>query len=130
MKKSIVIILFLMFPVAATAQNQGMNGADMGKMMQLMQEMQQCMAKVDQAELEALEKQSEKLGEELEALCKNGKRKKAQKKAVAYGKKVMKNPALVQMRKCGEITKGLIPDDSMSSFDDEFDFSNRHVCDE
>jgi hypothetical protein len=128
--KRIVIILFLMLPVAAIAQNQGMNGVDMGKMMQLMQEMQQCMAKVDQAELETLEQQSEKFGEEIEALCENGKRKKAQKKAIAYGKKVMKNPALVQMRKCGEITKGLMPDDSMSSFDDDFDFSNHHVCDE
>ncbi len=127
--KIIVTILFLMFPVIATAQNQAMNGGDMGQMMQLIQEMQQCMAKVDQAELEALEKQSEEMGAELEALCNNGKRKKAQKKAVAYGKKLMKNPALVQMKKCGELTKGFLPEDA-PSFDDDFDFSDRHVCDE
>lgn len=128
--KVVVIVLFLMVPVVATAQNQSINGGDMGKMMQLVQEMQQCMEKVDQAELKELEKQSEKLGEELETLCKNGERKKAQKEAVAYGKKLMKNPALVQMKKCGEITKGLLPANSTPSFEDEYDFSDRHVCDE
>ena len=77
--------------------------------------------------LDKFEKESEKIGAEIEALCENGERKKAQKKAVAYGKKVIKNPALAQMRKCGEITKGMMPKNSMSSFEKEFDFSNRHV---
>lgn len=125
-----VTFLCLMFPVAAAAQNPGMNGGDMQKMMQLMQEMQQCMAKVDQGELEKLEEQSEKFTGELDALCKNGEREKAQKEAIAYSKKMMKNPALLQMKKCGEMTKGLVPDNSMGSFDDEFDFANKHVCDE
>ncbi len=124
--KIFVTILCLMFPVAATAQNQGMNMGDMQKMMQ---EMQQCMAKVDKAELEALEEQSEEMGRELETLCGKGERKKAQKRAIAYSKKMMKSPALVQMKKCSEITKGMMPGNAMPSFEDEFDFSNRHVCD-
>jgi hypothetical protein len=124
--KIFVAILCLMFPVAATAQNQGMNMGDMQKMMQ---EMQQCIAKVDKAELEALEQESEKVGKELETLCGKGERKKAQKRALAYSNKIMKSPALVQMKKCGEITKGMMPGNAMPSFEDEFDFSNRHVCD-
>ena len=127
--KTIVIILCLVFPVIATAQNQGINGGDMQQMMQLMQKMQQCMAEVDQAELEALGKQSDKVAGALEVLCKKGERKKAQKKAIAYSKKLMKNPALVQMKKCGEITKGMVPENLMPSLEDQFDFSNRHVCD-
>ncbi len=128
--KIIAIILFFMFPVAATAQNQTLSGVDMGNMMQLMQEMQQCMAKVDQIELEKFEKESEKINEEIETLCNKGERKKAQKTAVAYGKKVMKNSVVLQMKECGEITKGLLPENSPPSFDEDFDFSDRHVCDE
>ena len=128
--KAFIIVLLLMFPVAATAQDQGMGGNNMEKMMQLMQEMEQCMAKVDQAALEAFEKESEEVSAELEELCNKGKRKKAQKKAIAFGKKVMKNPAIKQMQKCGELTKGLLPEQAEPSIEDTFDFSNRHVCDE
>ncbi len=124
------IILCLMFPVAAMAQNQSMNAGDMQQMMQLMQKMQQCMAQVDQARLEVIGEKSEKFGQEIEALCKAGKRKKAQKMAIAYGKKIMKDPVMVQMKKCGEITKGMLPESMAPSFDEEFDFSNKHVCDE
>ncbi len=125
--KIFVAIFCLMFPVVVTAQNQGMSGGDMQKMMQ---EMQQCMAKVDQAELEAIESESEKIGKELETLCEKGERKKAQEKAIAYSKKIMGNPALAQMKKCTEMTKGLVPLNSMPSFEEELDFSSRHVCDE
>jgi hypothetical protein len=128
--KIFVAIFCLMFPVVVTAQNQGMSGGDMQKMMQMMQEMQQCMAKVDQAELEAIESESEKIGKELETLCAKGERKKAQKKAIAYSKKIMENPALAQMKKCTEMTKGLVPENSTPSFEEGLDFSNRHVCDE
>jgi len=128
--KMIMMVLFLIFPIAATAQNQGVSGNNMEKMMQLMQEMEQCMAKVDQAALKAFEKESEKLSDELEVLCNKGERKKAQKKAIAFGKKVMKNPAIKQMQKCGELTKGLLPEQAEPSIEDTFDFSNRHVCDE
>ena len=128
--KIFVAIFCLMFPVAATAQNQVTSGGDMQKMMQMMQEMQQCMAKVDQAALEAIESESEKIGKELETQCEKGERKKAQEKAIAYSKKIMGNPALAQMKKCTEMTKGLVPLNSMPSFEEELDFSSRHVCDE
>jgi len=128
--KFFVVIMLLLSPVAATAQNQGMSGGDMQNLMLLMQKMQQCMAKIDQAELQAFKEQSEKFGNEIDTLCNNGERKKAQKKAIAYSKKMLKNPALKQMEKCGEITKGLMPEDSTPSIEDELDFSNHHVCDE
>ena len=128
--KIIVTLLFLMLPMTVTAQNQGMSGNSMEKMMGLMQEMEQCMAKVDQTALEAFEKESEKISDELEVLCNKGNRKKAQKKAIAFGKKAMRNPALVQMQKCGELAKGLIPEQAEPTIKDTFDFSNRHVCDE
>jgi len=131
--KVLVITLCLMFPVVAIAQNQSMNAGDMQQMqqmMQLIQKMRQCMAQVDQARLEAIGEKSEKVGQEIEALCKAGKRKKAQKMAIAYGKKIMKDPVMVQVKKCGKITKGMLPESMPPSFEDEFDFSNKHVCDD
>ena len=130
--KIIISILFLLIPIVSVAQDRPpvINPADMQNMMQLMEKMQECMAKVDQSELEVLEKQSEELGAELESLCKQGKRKKAQNKAITFSKEMMNNQALKQMKKCGEITKGLVPEGATKSFEDEFDFSNRHVCDE
>ena len=127
----IVSILFLLAPVVVSAQNnQNMNEAGLQNMMQLMQEMQVCMEKVDQSALEGLEKRSEEMEAEIKALCDQGKNKKAQKKAIAYGKEMIDNPALKQMRKCGEITKGLLPEGAIPgpSFEDEFDFSKGDVC--
>jgi hypothetical protein len=127
----IVGILFLLAPVVASAQNnQNMNEAGLQNMMQLMQEMQVCMEKVDQSALEGLEKRSEEMEAEIKSLCEQGNNKKAQKKAIAYSKEMMDNPALKQMRKCGEITKGLLPEGSIpsTSFEDEFDFSKGDVC--
>ena len=60
-------------------------------------------------------------------------KKKAQKKAIAFSKEMMKNPALVQMKKCGEMTKGLVPEGSMPQMEEEdfgFDPSKGHVCDD
>lgn len=128
--KRFVVCLFLLIPFTASAQTPPPNGMDMGKLMQLVQEMQLCMAKIDPAEMAAFEEESSKVSDELEALCDQGKRDKAQKKALAYGKKVMKSSAIMQMQKCSEITKGLMPEAGpQESIEESFDFSTVHVCD-
>ena len=127
--KIIVSILLLLAPVIASAQNyQNMNEADMQNMMQMMQKMQECMAKVDQSALEGLEQRSEEMEAEIKSLCEQGKNKQAQKKAIAFGKEMMNNEALKQMRKCSEITEGLVPEGSVPSWEDEYDFSKQDVC--
>ena len=131
--KTVITFLFLIFPAVVFAQNQGVNQGDMNKIGQAMQKMMQCMAKIDQAELTALEEKSEQFGQEIEDLCSQGNRSKAQKKAIAYGKEMMNNPALIQMKKCAELNKqyGLPQgEDSRSAMDSDFDFSNHHVCDD
>jgi hypothetical protein len=128
--KIILTLLIILFPVAATAQNQGIEGNNgMAPMMLLMQEMDKCMAQVDQAAMASFEKEAEQIDTELEQLCSKGDRDKAQKKAIAFGKKVMKNSAIIQMKKCAELTKGILPADATPNFDDDFDFSDEHVCD-
>ncbi len=129
--KLILTIILIIIPYSAIAQNDDMQGADMQKMMQGMQKMQECMANVDQAELQNMESEAEEFSAEIQALCDQGKRSKAQKKAIKYSKKIMKNPAMKQMQKCGEMANEFIPAHLQeSTVEEEFDFSNKHVCDE
>lgn len=128
--KLILTILLILLPVSVFSQNPNMQGMDMDKMMQVMQEMQQCIEKVDKAEIKKLEDESQEMSEKLQSLCEQGKREEAQKKAIEYSKKIMKNPALKQMQKCGDMAKGLMPPGSKEpTLAEEFDYSNRHVCD-
>ncbi len=121
-------ILLLLIPMVAAAQNlQGMNNEQMQKIMQQMQEMQACMQKVDKDKLKALEKRSKQFEAEVKSLCTNGKRDKAQKKAISFGKEIAKDPSMQAMRKCGELSKGTMQ--NMPFMDQETDYSKRHVCD-
>ncbi|SEA80155.1 hypothetical protein SAMN05660420_03233 [Desulfuromusa kysingii] len=124
--KSIVILLFLLFPVVAAAQDQ----PDMGKMMEALQEMQQCMATVDQEELRIFEQEAEEMEAMLQSLCQQGKRDQAQKEAIKFGKKTMKNPTLIKMQKCGEMAQGFVPEGAIEGMNDSFDPSKNHVCDD
>ncbi len=128
--KIILSLLCLLLPASiAVAQTPDTTGMDMQKMMVLMQQMQECMAKVDQTLLADLEKKGEAFSKEVEELCARGERKKAQKKAIAFSKKMMKHPTILQMKECSKITKGLIPDEMVPSIDEEFDYSETQVCD-
>jgi hypothetical protein len=124
------MMLFLLFPVVAAAQNPNMQNIDMEKMMQAVQEMQQCMAKVDQGELKKLEQETEEMEAEFRTLCEQGKRDKAQNEAIKFSKKLMTNPTLMQMKECAEITKGFVPEGAMEGDDEIFDPSKDHVCDD
>ena len=126
----VAIMLFLLFPGVAAAQNPNMQDVDMGKMMQAVQEMQQCMVKVDQRELRKLEQETKEMEAEFRALCGQGERDKAQKEAIRFSKKMMMNPTLMQMKECGEITKGFVPEGAMEEQDETFDSSKDHVCDD
>lgn len=131
--KIIITILFLTFPVVAFAQSQGTDQVDMQKLQQAMDEMILCMANIDQAELAALGEKSEQFEQEIKELCSQGKRDLAQEKAIVFTEEIMKNKALEQMKKCGEINKkyGIPQDeDSSSMMDSDFDFSKHHVCDD
>lgn len=126
----ITILLFLLFPVVAAAQNPNMQNVDVEKMMQKMQEMQQCMAKVDQDELRKLQQEAREMEAEFRVLCKQGERDKVQKEAIKFSKKMMTNPAMKKMKECGEITKGLVPEGAKEDKDEYFDPSKGHVCDD
>jgi len=100
------------------------NPEQMQSMMQEMQKMQVCMSKIDFSELENLQTEATLIEAELKKLCQEGKRDKAQSKAIAYAHKVMKMPALVQMQECN---KNSAMADLMKIDIDNFQTS--HVCD-
>ncbi|MBU0675108.1 MAG: hypothetical protein KJ950_10730 [Proteobacteria bacterium] len=129
--KMLLTLLFGLIPFLAGAQDyQGFNQADIGKMMQQAEILQQCMDKVDKAELDAIDRRSEELEAKLKALCEAGKRDEAQNTAVAFGKEILANPALVQMKKCGDLTQEMLPPEQRQPSEYDFDFSQNHVCDE
>jgi hypothetical protein len=128
MMKSLAVCLAALLPLAATAQTyQGMSEADMKKMMQQAQQMQACMAQVDRAKANALKERSERISKELEALCAQGSRDAAQRKAIAYGKEMADDPTVRIMRRCGEVMKGAMP--QMPYMGQATKAGKAHVCD-
>ncbi|GBE06231.1 MAG TPA: hypothetical protein ENH31_08100 [Nitrospirae bacterium] len=122
-------ILILLIPTAIAAQDyQNMNEEDMRKMTEQMQKMQSCMQDVDQAELEVLEQRSKQVDAEIKSLCAEGKRDKAQEKAISFGKEMAKAPAIQIMRKCGQMMKEMMPEKPF--MDQDKDLSSHHVCDQ
>jgi predicted lipoprotein len=130
MKRIVAVLTVLLMPFAAAAQNMmGMDQADMQKYMQMMQEMQACMEKVDQTKLDALEKRSEEFNAEIDALCAQGKRDEAQKKAIAFSREMADNATVQQIRQCTEKFVDMMPQEERS-FMEDFDAAERHICDE
>jgi predicted transcriptional regulator len=127
MKKIVISLLFLM-PITSFAQNpMGMSDADMQNMMQQMQKAQACMEKIDQTELETLEKKANQFEADMKSLCASGKRDEAQQMAMVYMKEVFNNPAVKDAKRCSEMMKGVMP--NMPFMDQDKDYTNQHVCD-
>jgi hypothetical protein len=124
----------LLSSIAAAAQAQypgGMSDADMQKMMQGMQEMQACMADIDQAAMERMGKEAEQMHAEVKALCADGKRDAAQARAVDFGMKAAKDPAMKAMAECGKKMQGVMPQMQQATAAPTVEeLQNRHVCDE
>lgn len=126
--KKLVITLLCLMPITSFAQNpMGMSEADMQNMMQQMQKAQACMEKIDQAELEALEKKANQFEAEMKSLCASGKRDEAQEKAMVYMKEVVNSSAVKEAKRCGEMMQGMMQ--SMPLVNEEKDYSKQHVCD-
>ena len=123
------LVFAVTLSVFATAHAQapaGMSQADMQKMMQGMQAMQACMAKVDMDAMERLGQEGEKVQAEVESLCKAGKRDAAQQRAMDYGMRAMQDPNMKIMQQCGQQMQGMMPPMPYTNMDEQ---KNKHVCD-
>ena len=130
--KKLAITLLCLAPITSFAQNpMGMSEADMQNMMQQMQKAQACMEKIDQAELEALEKKANQFEAEMKSLCADGKRDKAQERAMVYMKEIVNSSAVQEAKRCGEMMKGTMQGmmQDMPLVEQDKDYTRLHVCD-
>jgi hypothetical protein len=118
--------LILLAPSVQAQSPGGMSEADMQRMMQGMQAMQQCMARVDMAKMERLGQEGEKVQAEVQSLCKTGKRDAAQERAMAFGMKVASDPDMRTMQECSRQMQGMTPPMPYTDIEAQ---QNRHVCD-
>jgi predicted transcriptional regulator len=130
--KKLPITLMCLMPITCFAQYpMGMSEADTTKMMQRMQEAQVCMEKIDQSELDALEKKANEFEAEMKSLCASGKRDEAQEKAMVYMNEIVNSSAVKEAKRCGEMMQGamqgMMPD--MPFMNEDKDYNSQHVCD-
>ena len=128
-----LLTCLLLFPVIASAQNMGgmqMNEAQMQQMMQQMQGMQNCMANIDQAELEAFQHQAEEMDAEVKALCATGNRDAAMSRAMAFGKQMASSNVMQDMKKCGEGMKNMLPNLPKMAQPHDDNAKPQHICDQ
>lgn len=133
MYKTLLATTLLLISLTSSAQNPGgmqMDEAQMQQMMQQAQKMQDCMANIDQAEMDAFQKQAEEMNSEVEALCAAGKRDAAMARAMAFGKETAQNKAMQQMKKCGEGMKNMMPNMPKVAQPHDDEDKPRHICDE
>jgi hypothetical protein len=103
---------------------------DAGQMQQLMEqarEMQSCMARVSPAQMTALQRKGEEMAAAIDALCSAGKRDEARERAIAYGKEMALAPELLEMRRCGESVRAMLP--NFLPADPDGTVAGGHVCD-
>ena len=96
---------------------------EMQQMLQQMQAMQSCMAKIDYNALEPLQKETLEAEAKIKKLCHTGHQKEAQAYAIKYVHKVLNAPILLQIHEC---SKGSPMEELMQV--SEEDFKSQDVC--
>jgi len=145
--KRLIFLLLLCIPIGlpALAMAQVPQGFDPSKMMEMMsdpaamqrmmqeaQAMQVCMQKIDKAKLDATMKQAEAGANEIDQLCKAGKRDEALQKAIALGSKMRTDPTFKELRTCTEgMTEMMqaMPFGDIDRFDKGEEPTSADICD-
>lgn len=128
-----VLIGLTLLPFTVSAQNMDgmpMTDAQMQQLMQQAQSMQNCMADIDQTEMEAFQQKAEAMDTEVKALCAAGKRDAAMARAMAFGKEAAQGTIMQDMKKCGEGMKNMMPNLPKTAQATDNGGEPRHVCDE
>lgn len=78
--------------------------AAMQRMMQEAEATQRCMESIDQAKIDALQRRGRQMSNEIEALCKAGKKDEALAKGLSFYKEMRDDATIRKLREC---TKGM-----------------------
>lgn len=98
------------------------------QMMQNVQKMQACIAKIDQSAIQEFANRGRAMQVQLKALCNSGKRDEAERLAMSFLQEYQDNKELQALKKCGEQMTQFMPD-MMSSLVEELNREDTHVCD-
>ncbi|MEX2517325.1 MAG: hypothetical protein WD572_10545 [Gammaproteobacteria bacterium] len=123
-------IACLAFTLAAAAVHAGadMTEEQMQQMMQQAEQMQKCMTRVDESELEIFGARAEVMEQEINALCDAGQRDQAQQLALEYGKQISNSNVMQELKQCGDMAQVLLEQlPGLSAQTAEAD--DLHVCD-
>ena len=139
--KAVLVVVLLCWPLMSVAQSpdganpaavdavpQQFDPASMNALMQQAQNIQACMAKVDQAELERIQNEATAKADEVQAMCANGERAAAQSEAVVFGQQLAQEPAVLEMKACLGIAGLQIPQMTWAELEDS-ETTQTHVCD-
>lgn len=120
-----VLALSLSFSVSADLSREKMQ-----KMMQSMNKVSTCMANIPASDQAKLEQKIQKYVNEVDALCKQGKKSQAQKKAIKYSKTMKQNPTVKKIEKCVDMADAKMKKEIQNSFlYQDLEKSNQQVCD-
>ncbi len=126
------LIRFIILLMPALVLAQGFSGVDPQKMQAMMEkakEMQQCMGKVDQVKIQAFKQRGKQMSAKIKALCAAGKREEAVTEALSYSKELASDSTMSDVKKCGKIMEGFMPDLSSVEPTNEQDSSTGRICD-
>jgi len=122
-----IIIVLLSLP--AYAQNApNMNEQNMQQMMEQAKKMQACMQNVDKSRFPELERKSRAVEAEVKSLCAEGKRDRAEQRAIDFAMEMSQDKDLQTMRKCGEMMQEVMPQMPLADF--ERSARDKHICDQ
>ncbi|MFN2309340.1 MAG: hypothetical protein ABR553_06330 [Gammaproteobacteria bacterium] len=126
MPRSLTASLLLMMSLSATAQPP----ADSQRMLQGMQAMQDCMARIDLAAMQRLGEEGRQVEAEVKALCAAGQRDAAQTQAITFGMKIAQDSSMKTLAECGKQMQGMLPPMNQTPYADLGEGgTDRHVCD-
>ncbi len=119
-------VCFFLVPLGHT-QPPNISQEQMQQLMQQAQQVQACMANIDQQALMALSQKAQAMESEIKSLCQANKRSEAQGTGIKFGLSISQDENIKLARECGEMAQGMLP--KMDLPTSEKDFETRHICD-
>jgi len=127
--KFTLLMIVVLLALPAYAQNApNMDEQSMQQMMEQAQKMQVCMQNIDQSRMPELERKSHAVEAEIKELCAEGKRDRAEQRAIDFAMEMSQDKDIQALRKCGELMQGVLP--QMPFADYEQSAGSKHVCDQ
>lgn len=128
LKASLLFLISLAISNPSFAENMiGLDTTNMREMIAQRDKMQACLTQVDEIEILNYQSETYKIQNELNTLCKNGKREAAQAKAIRFGKKLINSDTFKIIKSC---TKNMEKYRFMPVTPNFNDLENHNICDQ